>query len=411
VDYITKKRGDTLSNEPYEITYSDIEKMHNNNLIDRLECERVEESTLRGETYYNNGTPGNEKIKDSTGAFFKEVLYRDVKTNGLLRQYPHGTVIRQGERNSYYRGENRIYPKSQPSLYRSLEKLDFEEERQLYQLVADMRIAEFRHFLYRLNIVKFWEQNYSDVLFEPLAQHYGFETKWLDITNDFDIALFFATCGWDSQKQCWYPLTKEQTEKDYNRQYGVIFHIPQWKAFTQELSESCLPENSEERLHKEILPIGYQPFVRCQSQYAYGINMIKPFLLQDDINYEKLHFRHDEKLSKKVFEMMDCGKKIYPQEGLDEFHDILKSIQNATSFSQEAFKYAFAKSTHFTDEVDCKEKLRSSKIFNKPIKITDNEHPYKVSRQRIRKLNRKYENFSIEKVYGIELRCRLVRYP
>ncbi|MDR0984053.1 MAG: FRG domain-containing protein [Ruminococcus sp.] len=395
MDYITKRRGDTLSNEPFEITYSDIKEMHENNLKEQLECKRIEESSQRGETYYNDGKPGKEEIKDSMAAFLKEVLYRDVKTSGFIMKYPHGTVIRQGERESYYRGENQIYPKSQPSLFRSLEKLDFDEERHLYQIVADMRIAEFRHFLYRLDIVKFWVQNYSDVLFEPLAQHYGFETKWLDITNDFDIALFFATCGWNEQKKCWYPLTKEQTEKNYNSQYGVIFHIPRWQADTQRLSASCLAENSEDRLHKEILPIGYQPFVRCQSQYAYGINMLKPFLLQDDKSYEKLHFRHDEKLSKEVFEMMDCGKKIYPHEGLDEFHDILKSIQNATSFSQEAFKYAFAKSSHFTDEVDCKEKLKSNKIFNKPIKITDDEHPFKVSRQRIRRLNRKYENFSL----------------
>ena len=44
------------------------------------------------------------------------------------------------------------------------------------------------------NHVKNW--NYCDVIYEVLAQHYGLETGWLDITNDFKIALFFAVCYW-----------------------------------------------------------------------------------------------------------------------------------------------------------------------------------------------------------------------
>ena len=44
------------------------------------------------------------------------------------------------------------------------------------------------------NHVKNW--NYCDVIYEVLAQHYGLETGWLDVTNDFKIALFFAVCYW-----------------------------------------------------------------------------------------------------------------------------------------------------------------------------------------------------------------------
>lgn len=405
MEYITARRGQTLSNEPYEITYEDIRRMYNENLRDAEECRRVTESSRRGESYYaNDGRPGEEKIEDFQSAFFKEVLYRDIKTVGFMMQYPHGVVIRQGERNSYYRGENQIFPRSQPSLYRSLEKFSSEKERQLYRFIADMRIAEFGIFLCRLGITQFWLNNYGSVLFEPLAQHYGLETEWLDITNDFNVALFFATCGWDGKQ--WYPLTKSDTEGDASRQYGVIFHIPQWQAASQSMMDGLEIDGKEKYIHNSILPIGFQPFMRCHSQYAYGIHMKEPYPLQNDFTFEKLYFRHNEKLSKAVFDMMDGGKKVYPQEGLNEFQDVIQDIRNANVFSEEAFQYAFENNSYFDNADEAQKELRENPILGVPVQIDGEKHPFKVSRQRIRRLNMRYEGFSIEKAYGIQLCMR-----
>ena len=268
-------------------------------------------------------------------AFFKEVLYRDRKTAGFMMEYPHGIVISQGERNSYYRGENQIFSKSQPSLYRSLERFSSQKDKELYRFIANMRIEEFRIFLCRLGITRFWHENYGSVLFEPLAQHYGLETEWLDITNDFDVALFFATCKWKDGK--WQPL-----DEDDIRQHpiGVIFHIPQWQAQNTMLMSTLEMSGMENKkvFNNVILPIGFQPFMRCHSQYAYGIHMEVPFPLQDDFTFEKLHFRHSVELSEKVFEMMECGKRIYPQEWLNEFMDTIVCIKHTTAFSEEAFE-------------------------------------------------------------------------
>ena len=84
------------------------------------------------------------------------------------------------------------------------------------------RAAEFSFFLHKFQHVQNWKD--SDVLYEPLAQHYGLETGWLDITSDFNTALFFATCYWDGKQ--WLPLSKKQTERDENHKYGMIFHMP-----------------------------------------------------------------------------------------------------------------------------------------------------------------------------------------
>ena len=119
-------------------------------------------------------------------------------------RYPYGHVIRQGERGHYYRGETQIYDKSGTTLSRGLEKY-MDEDKLLYRLVAYMRIAEFEHFIRMFYRTSCWDEDGLTVLTEPLAQHYGLQTDWLDITNDFNTALFFATCYWNRVEKKWYP--------------------------------------------------------------------------------------------------------------------------------------------------------------------------------------------------------------
>lgn len=160
MNYITSKVRKMLTNDPYVLSSSELRDMMRQNQYDVAETQHVTESSKRGESYYEDGRPGDGKISDERLAFYKEVLYRDRKTDGFIMQYPHGTIIAQGTRNSYYRGENQIYESSQPSLFRSLDKLS-EDEKQLYRFVSRMRIAEFQIFLNNLGIVRFWRANYG----------------------------------------------------------------------------------------------------------------------------------------------------------------------------------------------------------------------------------------------------------
>ena len=68
---------------------------------------------------------------------------------------------------NYYRGENQIYQNSIPSLLRKLNQFSSEKDKALYRIVADMRIAEFKHLIDKFDHVKNW--NYGDVLYELLA--------------------------------------------------------------------------------------------------------------------------------------------------------------------------------------------------------------------------------------------------
>lgn len=49
-----------------------------------------------------------------------------------------------------------------------------EDKQTVYRFINRMRIEEFRLFLCRFEITRLWMNNYGTVLFEPLAQHYGY---------------------------------------------------------------------------------------------------------------------------------------------------------------------------------------------------------------------------------------------
>ena len=139
-------------------------------------------------------------------------------------------------------------------------------------------------------------------LFGRIGQRWGvfgytLETGWLDITSDFEVALFFATCYWDRGQ--WKPLKREQTEVDEKHQYGMIFHMPsnrmpgRWiraihsfMPWTEKpVGKNCDGNDVYGRLahpiykgemENLIYPLGFQPFMRCHMQNGYGIYMRTP---------------------------------------------------------------------------------------------------------------------------------------
>lgn len=389
--------GPTLTNDVHLVSSKDIKDMLHQNGADRAECAEVTQGSMRGENYYNAG-------EDWLVSFFREVLYRDPKTNGFIMDMPHGKIIKQAERNHYYRGENQIYSESLPSLNRDLNAIPTEMEKRIYRIIADMRLFEFRQFLFKFKHVQLWEESYGTVLFESLAQHYGLKTHWLDITNDFAAALFFATCAYDSNKDEWHPLTKAETEGSEDKKYGLLYHIPTWRVHALQMTQ--IADNSG----NAILPIGFQPFARCHMQYGYGIYMEADHPLQEDIVFEKLKFRHDEQLSAFAFNLMQKGNLIYPHEGLSEVRDIIETIATATDFTEEAFQYAFNKNAFFSTSTECRSLVEGFNINGQKISV-GNKCPYELSRQRRRRIDQRYANFSLEKDYHITPMTRMCFVP
>lgn len=406
-----------LDNQVHDITYDQLKLLYEDNQKEAEESRKITESTYRGENYY-------DQYDDLNFAIHKEYLERDPRTSGMRMYYPHGVVIEQAARRNFYRGENQLFPESLPSLQRSLKRYKTVKEKELYRMVADMRIAEFSMLLQKFQHVKEWR--YSDILYEPLAQHYGLETNWLDITTDFNIALFFAVCRWDEGK--WKPLTREQTEIDEQHKYGMIFHMPsnrmppRWSVaipkFMPWTNEIVGQTEDGHDIHGHldhpiyrgevgnlIYPLGFQPFMRCHMQNRYGIYMRTPHPLQQDIEFEKLRFRHSEELSRRVFDLMEGGELVYPHEGLKQAGFIIDQIRSATSFSEETFQYALYRSHYYKveDSEKAKDDLSRFSVNGRYIEIIGDRHPWHLSSGRRKRIDALYEDFSVESWYNIRI--------
>lgn len=379
------------SRKPRVIDRLEIEQMIRENERDRKKSLRMTAKSKAG--YMFSGMNGLDEL-------VHERLERGQQLDHVRVNYPHGTVIRQGQRGWFYRGEREVYAKSIPSLLRKLESYPDVRSRELYRLVADMRVAEFAMLIDHFEAVRDWDQ--CDVLYELLAQHYGLETPWLDITNDFGTALFFATCVFEHGR--WRPLTQREIDRDDNSRYGVMFRAQHGRVLLDMVKAHLEAKPGEERpLFSEgfsnnvPLPIGYQPFLRCTAQMGYGIYMRTPAPLQEDCLFEELRFKHDVKLCESVFEAYDGGKAIYPDEGIELVQHHIDQIARATCFSEEAFGYALKRNHLYriADRDKCLEDLESFTVDGKRIEISG--HPISIGRSRVLQVDMRYNKSGAER--------------
>ena len=89
-----------------------------------------------------------------------------------------------------------------------------------------------------------------------------------------------------------------------------------------------------------IIPIGYQPFMRCQKQTGYVMKMEQPEDFRNNGIFERLYFNHRVNLSNGVFEYMRQGEDIYPQEPLRMFDVQIEAMKRGLHFSIDVFEEA-----------------------------------------------------------------------
>lgn len=360
-----------------EITLSEIYKLIEQNELDKkLSTDLMK--THRHDAY--NPYPHGFNRFD----FYKEVFADNYK-DGFIMDYPHGRIIRQAQRKFYYRGENEIFPSSQSSLTRHLNGIN--DNRFINEFLSCLKYLEFTRLLNSFVHTKRFEEIGITVLYEQIAQHYGIKTRWLDITNDFDIALFFACCKFENNK--WLPLTGLDFNRKKEAGYGVLFRK------SADHISNFLPT---EKNKYETLPVGFQPFMRCSMQTAYSIFMDDEMDLQKS-DFEMIKFKHSEELSDFIFERLNCGKKVYPHEGLDSLIDQVDLISNSKEFSKEVFDNA----------CECFPEL-SKDDWAKAIYKNDytiGNTPINLSNDSINIINGLYKDFQIEEFYNINLSYRL----
>ena len=238
-------------------------------------------------------------------------------------QYPHGVVAVQESGPYFCRGESKIYPTSKSTWDRFTP--ENENERPAYSFVENMRLSELAIFLQKLKAVQC--SRTSEFNFSAVAQHYGFKTNFLDITNRLRVALFFACCKKEKDKP-WRPLNKSDfTKTDFaDGRYGVIFIQDFYRNFETNL----------------IMPIGYQPFLRCHSQYGYFIPMKREWDLKDEASgFTSLYFKHDEEFCRHIYDLNEGGRSIYPDDTDSFFIPYFNKLLDTRAFSKKVFEIIY----------------------------------------------------------------------
>lgn len=195
-----------------------------------------------------------------------------------------------------YRGQNVRHLPLLPSIARGLQSTDIVKIRNssvLDQAKIVLRHAQawwFAHELSRHPIAKHAADQKLDLNEIALAQHYGIPTGYLDLTDDFNVAAFFATCR--ETQAGWLPV---------DAGVGVVYRVSletlasPWEAYTP-LGPQRLPRPSEQCAWVTALPLGPS--------------------FEGWPGVEMLQFRQDRSVGQHFLEMHAGGEALFPPDPL-----------------------------------------------------------------------------------------------
>lgn len=301
---------------------------------------------------------------------------------GMLQTFPViGTVMTQQKGRCYYRGESAFYGTSKPGIFRG-------DPGEMEQIIRHMKMDEACCFLQNFEAVRKWP--HSAVNHVALAQHYGISTYMMDITSDLKTALFFACCKYDDKERKWRPLNRSEFAQRDSRahvaklggdaRYGVLYRAP------MEFSDCKWLTEDQDALLSNIIPVGYQPFMRCSSQHGYMLMVRDPkYDMLKDSWFQKFRFRLEEDLCQWIFEEMDQGNKIYPHNDVPELEQYMEKIRTSKTISRENFDY-FMKKYGLTEREN---ELCAQSLTKFGCTVVRGNNSY-ITPNRLAKINRKY---------------------
>lgn len=273
--------------------------------------------------------------KPNIVAVMVDTMLSGIRDHHIINVDGHD-MYSKGYARFFYRGENAYHGQSRPSLFRKLP--DDPIERDLYMVLGEARIIDFSLWLNKLSFVKQWP--YGDVFHGAIAQHYGIPTSGMDVTTDLKTALFFACCRFVDGK--WRPLKSDEFAKANSRdlgengdaRYGILYSSP---ADVLNMSREA---NIPEMRLTYATPIGYQPFMRCASQSGYLVQAAQSYDMLKDRSFQKMKFRLTEEICNWIFEEMQGGALVYPNEAFGTCDDVVKTIRDSKKYTEKALQFA-----------------------------------------------------------------------
>ena len=119
-----------------------------------------------------------EDEESGQGVFHVDSLHTYIQAAGYLKFY----LGKNNRGGVFFRGQTRLYSSMVPGLYRGAERQVTKEERHGALIGYLERVEEERRVLRAVD----------PRVREPLLQHYGLRTRWIDLVDNAWVALWFA---------------------------------------------------------------------------------------------------------------------------------------------------------------------------------------------------------------------------
>ena len=237
---------------------------------------------------------------------------------------------------TFYRGQSIFHDRCLPSLYRATPSRSE---------IASNRIktCEFVRLLCTHPVFNGVRRNLQ-VDYIALAQHYGLNTEYLDITNSKWVAAFFASTRYDQNTDTYSPVGRE-----FHNGYGVMY-----------ISKDIVKCDLRDRFFERNGTIGYQYFERPTKQSSFGYRMEAGEDFNESPYFDKVLFRHDVDASTIVFNMSYRQNRFIPKDTLSKLARQISSSSEVTRAALSMCREWFYPNepTDFIDDVCAGKKWR-----------------------------------------------------
>lgn len=202
-----------------------------------------------------------------------------------------------------YRGQSDHYPDFPcvPNLFRDkkhnqemffLEFLIFSQELEI--LIKSHPLTQ----LLEAGVTLLHDQFKIRMHYTGLAQHYYNRSTFLDLTSDIDVMKFFATTGYNHEKDEYFPM------QDMSKT-GVIYYYE--LLFPNAFQQHVIQQNKGYALKT----IGKQVFMRSGAQSGFLLEMSQGVDFKTLPEVKAIYFKHDLKISEEIFKESNDGENYF----------------------------------------------------------------------------------------------------
>jgi hypothetical protein len=215
-----------------------------------------------------------------------------------------------------YRGQNRAVHPMLPSIARGLSSNDCDMSNMSGEDQAKivLRLAQSWWFAKELQhhpITAHAKQQGLKLNRLGLAQHYGIPTGYLDLTHNFDVSAFFATCR--ATKTGWEPVTEG---------IGIVYRVDLKRARSRSAP---------------FKPLGPQPLPRPDEQAAWVVELPNIHSFDGWPEVSIIQFEQNESVGQYFLNMFGGGELLFPPDPLTGVaREILESGEIPVELVEEA---------------------------------------------------------------------------